>query len=171
MRKDILKRNYSNDDVIKTVNSAKKYGLSYNFHVMIGIPGETIEDFKETIKICRICQPKEVYGYIFYPYPGTDLYELCKKMDLLKEKIDIRMERRQAIFDLPGFSKKQIQRSYIWFNYNVYKGYKPRIKLIIKVIIRSFKIKFFYYFSTFKVFPILKLIIKMKKYIISFYFK
>ncbi len=60
VRKEILKRNYSNDDVIKTINLAKKYGLSYNFYVMIGIPGETIEDFKETIKICRICQPKEV---------------------------------------------------------------------------------------------------------------
>ena len=60
VRKDILKRNYSNYDVIKTINLAKKYGLSYNFYVMIGIPGETIEDFKETIKICRICQPKEI---------------------------------------------------------------------------------------------------------------
>jgi len=47
--------------------------------MMIGIPGETIKDFKETIKICRICQPKEVLEYIFYPYPGTYLYELCKK--------------------------------------------------------------------------------------------
>ena len=51
-------------------------------------------------------------------------------MNLLKEKIDIKMERRQATFNLPGFNKKQIQRSYIWFNYNVYKGYKSRVKLI-----------------------------------------
>lgn len=135
VRKDILKRNYSNDDVIKTINLAKKYGLSYKFQVMIGIPGETIEDLRETIKICRICQPKEVLLYIFYPYPGTDLYELCEKMGLLNEKIDIKMERRKAIFNLPGFSKKQIQRSYIWFDYNVYKGYKSRVKLILKVII------------------------------------
>jgi radical SAM superfamily enzyme YgiQ (UPF0313 family) len=143
VRKDILKRNYSNYDVVKTINLAKKYELSYNFHVMIGIPGETIEDFKETIKICRICQPKKIFLSIFYPYPGTDLYKLCEKMNLLQEKIDTKIERRQAIFNLPGFNKKQIQRSYIWFNYYVYKGYKSRIKLILKVIINLLRLNYY----------------------------
>ena len=143
VRKDILKRNYSNIDVINTINSAKKYGLSYNFFIMIGIPGETIEDFKETIKICRTCQPKEMELYIFYPYPGTDLYKLCEKMNLLNEKIDIKMERRQVIFNLLGFNKKQIQRSYVWFNYNVYKGYKSRIKLVLNVIIKLLRSNYF----------------------------
>ncbi|MBA7548108.1 hypothetical protein ES705_40554 [subsurface metagenome] len=170
MRKDILKRNYSNDDVIKTINLARKYGLNYNFQAMIGIPGETIEDFKETIKICRICQPKEVLEYIFYPYPGTDLYELCKKMNLLQEQTDIEMERKQAIFSLPGFSKKQIQKSYLWFNYNVYKGYKSRIKLIMKVITKFLRSNSFIILILSKFFNS-HLIINLKKYIISFYFK
>ena len=164
VRKDILKRNYSNYDVIKTINLAKKYELNYNFYVMIGIPGETIEDFKETIKICRICQPKEVLLSIFYPYPGTDLYELCEKMNLLKKKMDIQMERRQAIINLPGFNKKQIQRSYIWFNYNVYKGYKSRIKLIINVIIKFLRSNYFIDLILSRFFHSY-LIIKLKKYI------
>jgi anaerobic magnesium-protoporphyrin IX monomethyl ester cyclase len=135
IRKNILKRNYSNPDVIKTITLANKYELNYNFFVMIGIPGETIEDFKETIEICRICQPKEIYLSIFYPYPGTDLYNLCEKMNLLQEIMDIKMERRFAILNLPGFTKKQIQRNYRWFNYYVYKGYKSRIKLILNVML------------------------------------
>ncbi|MBA7612728.1 hypothetical protein ES703_19965 [subsurface metagenome] len=170
VRKDILKRNYSNDDVIKTTNLVKKYKLNYSFFVMIGIPGETIKDFKETIKICRICQPKEVLDYIFYPYPGTDLYRSCEKMNLLNEKMDIELERYQAILNLPGFSKKQIQKSYIWFNYNVYKGYKSRIKLILKVIIKLLRFNSFI-ILTFSKFFNSHFIIKLKKYIISFYFK
>jgi len=171
VRKDILKRNYSNDDVIKTTNLAKKYKLNYSFYVMIGIPGETIKDFKETIKICRICQPKEVLEYIFYPYPGTDLYRSCEKMHLLNEKKDIELERYQAILNLPGFSKKQIQKSYIWFNYNVYlKGYKSRIKLILKVIIKLLRSNSFI-ILTFSKFFNSHFMIKLKKYIISFYFK
>jgi len=170
VRKDILKRNYSNDDVIKITDLAKKYKLNYNFHVMIGIPGETIEDFKETIKICRICQPKEVLDYIFYPYPGTDLYRLCEKMNLLNEKMDTGMERREAIFNLPGFSKKQIQKSYIWFNYNVYKSYKSRIKLILKTIIKLLRSNSFIILILSKFFNS-HFMIKLKKYIISFYFK
>jgi radical SAM superfamily enzyme YgiQ (UPF0313 family) len=170
VRKDILKRNYSNDDVIKTTDLAKKYKLNYNFYVMIGIPGETIEDLKETIKICRICQPKAVEDYIFYPYPGTDLYKLCEKMNLLNEKMDMGMERTQAILNLPGFSKKQIQRSYIWFNYNVYKGYKSRIKLVLKAIIKLLRSNSFIILMFSKFFN-LYFMIKLKKYIISFYFK
>ena len=135
VRKDILKRYYSNFDVTNTINSAKKYGISYNFFIMIGLPGEAIEDFKETIKICRIYQPKKIFLSIFYPYPGTDLYKLCEKMDFLQDKIDITIEeRKQATLNLPDFNKMQIQRNYIWFNYNVYKGYKSRINLIKEVI-------------------------------------
>ena len=144
VRKDILKRNYSNYDVIKTINLAKKYGLDYNFYVMIGIPGETVEDFKETIKICRICQPREVLLSIFYPYPGTDLYELCEKMNFLQENIDIRMEeRKKATLNLPGFNKKQIQKSYIWFNYNIYRGYKSRINLIKEAVEKFLRLNSF----------------------------
>jgi radical SAM superfamily enzyme YgiQ (UPF0313 family) len=144
VRKDILKRNYSNDDVVNTINSAKKYGLSYKFFIMIGIPGETIEDFKESIKICRIYQPKDIFLSIFYPYPGTDLYKLCEKMNFLQDKIDIKTEeRRQATLNLPGFSKKQIQRNFILFKYNVYQGYKPRINLIIEVIVKFLRFNSF----------------------------
>jgi len=171
VRKDILKRNYSYFDVINTINSAKKYGLSYNFFIMIGMPGETIEDFKETIKICRICQPKLIFLSIFYPYLGTDLYKLCEKMNLLQDKIDIKTEeRRQATLNLPGFSKKQIQRSYIWFNYNVYKGYKSRIKLVLILIIKLLKSNSFIILILSKLFN-LHFMIKLKKYIINYYLK
>ncbi len=44
------------------------------------------------------------------------------------------MERRKAILDLPGFSKKQIQKQFNWFYYNVYKGYKPFYVTLGRVI-------------------------------------
>jgi radical SAM superfamily enzyme YgiQ (UPF0313 family) len=163
VRKDTLKRNYSNFDVINTINSAKKYGLSYNFFIMIGIPGETIEDFKETIKICRICQPKKILLSIFYPYPGTDLYKLCEKMNFLQDKIDIKMkERKQATLNLPDSNKIQIQRRYILFNYNVYKGYKSRINLIKEVIDKFLRYNSFINLILTKYFHS-HLIIKLKK--------
>jgi len=165
IRKDILRRNYSNNDVLNTINSAKIYGLNYNFYILIGLPGETIEDIKETIKICRIYQPAEVIEHIFYPYPGTDLYALCKKMNILNERIDVKEERTQAMLNMPDLSKRQIQRSYIWFNYNVYKGYKNRIKLLLKVLLRIFSSNNFIYSIASKSQSIL--IIKLKKYINS----
>jgi radical SAM superfamily enzyme YgiQ (UPF0313 family) len=92
---------------------------------MVGIVGETLNDFKETIDCCRACQPDYISHSIFFPYPGTALYEVCKEKELLHGKIDPRKERRRAILGLPGFSQRQIQRQFNRFYYNVYKGYRP----------------------------------------------
>lgn len=145
IRREILKRNYSNDDIIRTVSLARRYGLKVCFYNLIGIPSETKEDFKETIKINRICQPDWSYNYIFFPYPGTNLYALCREQGLLKNPLKTDMERIISTLDLPGFSKKQIQQSFLWFDYNVYKGYRPLYKLLIGVVFK--KVLLIYYLN------------------------
>lgn len=147
VRYEILKRNYSNQDVINTVKLARKYGLKINFYNLIGIPGETADDFKETVKINRICLPDRLSTSIFFPYPGTDLYALCKRQGLLKEPLDTLRERSRAVLDYPGFTKKQIDKSYIWFDYYVYRGSRALYKILIQVI--RIKLLSNYYLDTF----------------------
>lgn len=136
VRYEILKRNYSNQDVIKAVELARKYGLRIALFNLIGVPGETIVDFKETVRINRRCLPDWNYNSIFFPYPGTDLYIKCKERGLLEKNVRTIMERAEATLDLPEFPKKQIQKSYIWFDYYVYKGYKP-IYIILARVFRT----------------------------------
>lgn len=144
LRRETLKRRYTNDDVLKAVTSAKKQGLKVALFNMIGLPGETPELFQDTLDMNRKCQPDWHYTSIFYPYPGTDLYRVCKEQGLLAETtgtVGIDMERSQSTLDLPGFSKKQIQQAYEWFDYNVYLGQKPRYRLFAKVIRSKIKRK------------------------------
>jgi len=49
----------------------------------------------------------------------------------------MKRERRIAVLDLPGFSKKQIQKQYDWFFYNIYKGHKPFFNLFKETIYRK----------------------------------
>lgn len=135
IRREILKRNYSNQDIINTVSLARKYDLKVFFYNLIGIPGETLNDFKETIKINRQCLPDITIPHVFFPYPGTELYSLCEHLKLLPNVSDTSLERCKATLSLPGFSKKQIQNSYVWFEYNVYKGRKPMHKILLKVLV------------------------------------
>ncbi len=134
IRHEVLKRDYSNQDIIKAARLAREYGLRINFSNMIGILGETMADFQETIKLNRICLPDVPDRAIFFPYPGTDLFSLCEKQGLLKGRLDMDMERAKAVLDLPGFPKKQIQKNYLWFEYNVYKGHKPVFELWVMVV-------------------------------------
>jgi radical SAM superfamily enzyme YgiQ (UPF0313 family) len=126
VRREILKRHYSNEDVIRTVRLAKGHELRVYMYIMVGIVGETLDDFKETIDCSRACQPDYISLSIFFPYPGTRLYQVCKEKGLLDHKIDPTNERRRASLDLPEFSKRQIQKQFNWFHYHVYKGYRPQ---------------------------------------------
>jgi radical SAM superfamily enzyme YgiQ (UPF0313 family) len=139
IRKQILRRDYSNEDVTKTVKLAKKYGLEVSLYNMIGLPTETLEDFKDTIRVNRDCLPDGLFTSIFFPYPGTDLYSLCEKEGLLKKELDPEMERSKAVLDLPKFNKKQIQKSYIWFDYCVYRGHRPLYKLLLTVLLTKIR--------------------------------
>jgi radical SAM superfamily enzyme YgiQ (UPF0313 family) len=138
VRREILKRNYSNEDIINAASLARKYGLKIAFFNMLGLPSETAADFEETVKINRKCLPDRHYTSIFFPYPGTELYSLCAHLGLLKKKFDTTMERKKAVLDFPDFHKKQIQKSYIWFDYLVYKGLKPRYKIFASVLRAKF---------------------------------
>lgn len=147
VRREILKRNYSNENIIDAVALAKKSGLRVNLYNMIGLPNETLADFKETIKVNRACLPDSYFLYMFYPYPGTRLHSLCKEQNLLKGPLDTKRERRTPSLDLPGFSKRQIQKNYIWFEYHIYKGHRPTYKLLIKVFAAKLRTKSFLYFQ------------------------
>lgn len=80
VRSQILNRHYSNEDIINAVRLARQYGLEVHLNNLIGVPGETPDDFRETVKINRLCAPDKHYTCVFFPYPGTDLYFLCKKL-------------------------------------------------------------------------------------------
>jgi len=134
IRRSVLSRYYSNDDFIMTVNSARKHNIKVAFYNMIGLPGETLEDFQDTLKINRICQPDDHFTSIFYPYPGTKIFESLKEGGLSLRAMETGMERKEAFFDLPGFTKKQIIKNYQWFDFNVYKGKKRMYKLLLRVM-------------------------------------
>lgn len=131
VRKDVLKRNESNDDIIRTVQTARKNGLQVSFYNLIGLPGETFEDHKETIRMNRICEPDWHSTSIFFPYPGTDLHRVCKEMGLIQGTVNADfIERKNASLDLPGFTKREILSAYRWFDFHAFKGKKPLPKLL-----------------------------------------
>jgi radical SAM superfamily enzyme YgiQ (UPF0313 family) len=141
VRKEILRRIYSNKDVVYAVSTARKYSLKVFFFNIIGLPSETVEDFNETVHMNRICSPDHNMTSIFYPYPGTDLYILCDSQGLLPEDhLSSGMERVKADIDYPQFSKKQIQKAYIWFDYYIYRDRKPISQLAKRILEQYFTV-------------------------------
>jgi len=139
IRREILKRDYSNRDFLDVTVMARKVGLKIFVYNIIGLPGETYDDYMETVSLNRQCQPDNHLTGIFFPYPGTELYDMCIREGFINTTIDYRLERRQPVIDFPHFSKPQIQKAYIWFSYKVYKGYKPLWWVLMQTVMTKIR--------------------------------
>ncbi|MFT7518772.1 MAG: anaerobic magnesium-protoporphyrin IX monomethyl ester cyclase [Kiritimatiellia bacterium] len=135
VRSTILKRHYPNAMVVQTARSAKKHGVKLGLYNLIGIPGETRDDFLDTIALNRACQPDFHALSIFFPYPGTELWEETIALGIDPDAIDVEAERTVAKLDLPGFSRRQIQHYFDWFDVYAFHGVKPAGQLARTVVL------------------------------------
>lgn len=106
-RINVLKKNITNKQIEDTFSLIRKYELSHADFIMVGLPFETESLFLDTVRLCRKVDAKGSIS-IFYPYPGTELGELCKEKGWLPVKENYR-EREEATINYPEFSKEAIQ--------------------------------------------------------------
>lgn len=111
IRKEIMKRNYSNEDVVRVVETAKENDISIMLYLMVGLPTETEVEFQDTIDLAERCNADVIQLSIFSPYPGTELYKYCLERNYIDTNVKD-LGRNVAGLDLPGFSREQIQKKY-----------------------------------------------------------
>ncbi len=135
LRNEYLARpKYLNKDVIGFVQKAKGYGIDVIFFVLMGLPTETLEEYYETVQVCRAAQPYDIYLSIFYPYPGTRLFTVAKDMGLIEKEQRYGYERSRPNLELVGFPSKKLIHEYVWFYYKVYSGHRPFLRVMAKVL-------------------------------------
>lgn len=99
LRKNVLDRQMSNDQIIKAFALCQKYNLETLSINIIGFPGETEEMIKRTVELNRRLRPTVSGVNIFYPYKGTTLGDKCFKDGLVdQEKFNnFSNERRDSV--------------------------------------------------------------------------
>jgi radical SAM superfamily enzyme YgiQ (UPF0313 family) len=119
IRKKVLKRNISNECLINVFKIAKDYGLKPQSFNMIGVPGESVDNLMETVRLNAIMKPYIVSASTFFPYPGTELYNKCLKngmIDLVKlDQVD--SYRSESVLKeeiLPSIEFKKFRILFRW---------------------------------------------------------
>lgn len=128
LRKNILNRQMSNKQIINAFKWAKEVGLETGSFVMIGFPHESPKRFLNTVELLNQIQLNRYLLYIFHPYPGTKLYDLCVKEKLFRKIVIGKnfRERTDTILKIPTFSRKDILYYYNWLSSLIELGKKRK---------------------------------------------
>jgi anaerobic magnesium-protoporphyrin IX monomethyl ester cyclase len=113
IRRDVLNRPVENARFIDVFNWTKQANILVTANYMIGLPGETPQDIEQTLALHDELAPDDFGYFVFYPYPGTKLFHLCRKKGFLPEDyLELPANNRQSILNLPDFSKDDIEYYY-----------------------------------------------------------
>ena len=68
-----MDRGYTRKDYMKKIELLKKYipNIALSTDIIVGFPGETYEDFLDTMKVLKEVQYDQVFSFKYSPRPGT----------------------------------------------------------------------------------------------------
>ncbi|RJP70317.1 MAG: radical SAM protein [Candidatus Abyssobacteria bacterium SURF_17] len=72
IRNEILNKRLTDEQIVKAAEVLRRHGIPFGTANMFGLPGETLEDALETLKLNLKIRPYDVWGAVFQPYPGTE---------------------------------------------------------------------------------------------------
>ena len=102
-RKHTIEQYLNLVDILKKINSSIKFSSDF----IIGYPGETDKDFKDTLNLLKKVQFINSYSFIFSPRPGTPAFKMSqidhntsKKRLLIFQKTaeEIKIKYRKSLF-------------------------------------------------------------------------
>ena len=110
---DILKamnRSYKRDVIFNAVNNLRKAkpNCFIACDIIAGFPGETEENFQDTMDLCNTCDFTWIHAFPFSPRPGTQAYTMKNKVPE-----NITKNRVKKLTDFGSNSKKRYLSSLI----------------------------------------------------------
>jgi len=108
-RRDVVKRNPTNEEIIKSFDVISESKIAFSINNIIGFPDETKDLIFETIELNR-----QIRGYdsitvsIFTPYHGTELRKLAVQKGYLDDSTITSHTTSSSILNMPNLSANEI---------------------------------------------------------------
>ena len=106
-----MNRNISEKQIVKAFSLCRKYGIETVALNIIGVPSETEDMIRDTIRLNRKIKPTDSAPSIFYPYKGTVLGDYRFSNDLVDERLynSFSNERRDSVLKYPREHKDKLR--------------------------------------------------------------
>ncbi len=113
VRREIMRRSATNQRFRDVFRWTREAGIMATANYILGTPGETRAEMDETIGLHYELEPVDFGFFVFYPYPGTDLYRVCQEKGYLPNDFLTRpANHRQSILRLPDVTQDDIAAVY-----------------------------------------------------------
>ena len=113
VRREVMKRPVTNDRFRNVFRWTREAGILFTANFMMGLPGETREDLQMTLELAEELAVVDFGYFVFYPYPGTQLYRVCVDEGYLPEDhLEREANHRESILTLPDLSQADIAEYY-----------------------------------------------------------
>jgi len=103
-----MDRQYTRDEYMRRIEWMKnaERDIAISTDVIVGFPGETEEDFEDTLAVVAEASYDSAYTFIFSPRPGTRAAELHDDF-IAPEVIAARFDRLKAVVDRASLARHQ----------------------------------------------------------------
>jgi tRNA-2-methylthio-N6-dimethylallyladenosine synthase len=106
----LMKRTYTKEWYLDTVNKLRDSipDIAISTDIIVGFPGETEEDFENTIKLLNEAEFNNIFSFKFSQRPGTPASEFCEKENVSETDANRRLSRLQELQREITFRKNQL---------------------------------------------------------------
>ncbi|MBN2244269.1 MAG: radical SAM protein [Candidatus Aminicenantes bacterium] len=108
IRNTILNKGVSEEQIIQAAEIIKKVGIKLWTFNMVGVPYETRETIEKTIELNKRIKPDVVFVSVFYPFPGTELGDLCEEKGWISDRKVEGFFSNVTVLDQPSITKEEV---------------------------------------------------------------
>ncbi|MDR2780941.1 MAG: tRNA (N6-isopentenyl adenosine(37)-C2)-methylthiotransferase MiaB [Holosporaceae bacterium] len=105
-----MNRKYTQGEYLRCIDMLRSYrpDIAFSSDFIVGFPGETDEDFEETLELVKKVNYAQAYSFKYSPRPGT---AAAKMNDQISD--DVKSERLQILQDLLNDQQSQFNENFI----------------------------------------------------------
>ena len=91
-----VKKGHTIEKAYTAVDVCRRAGIEVGTFFMIGFPEETEETLRDTLTAIERINTDVVMLSIFTPYPGSELFQVCKDLGVVDDDFDITIHNHQS---------------------------------------------------------------------------
>jgi len=107
LRNKVCKKGITNEQIRWAFRKTREHGIRALASLIVGVPYETEENFRETVKLAVELEADAYEIHSFTPFPGSEAMEICRKEGWVKDDVPLSLMNGTGI-DMPWFSSRRI---------------------------------------------------------------